>query len=328
MAPNVRAGLSRRGFLAGTGGVAAALALGACGGGGESGGGGGGGGTRTVQGADGPVQIPANPQRIACTDFYTTYALLDVGVTPNGTAEATVGGVLPEYQQVYDSIPKVGKPTALNFEAIAAQGPDLILGTKVPSLPADLGPQLSGIAPTVLLPSGSVPGSWQERALQAADTVNRLPQGEQVKASYDQHAQRVREQFAPTLGQTRWALVRGSSGGVFFSDYPTSWSGVVLADAGFQFGQFAAGKTGAGGRLSYEQATRLDDCDVILHLADTQGGVDANTRTLLAQPAFQQVRAVREGRLFPLPNYYCSHYKQGEAVLSHLETIVPRVQSV
>jgi iron complex transport system substrate-binding protein len=326
MAPHVRPGpgLSRRGFLAGAGGVAATLALAACGGGGESGGGGGG-ATRTVQGAGGPVPIPANPQRIVCTDFYTTYALLDVGVTPAATAEATLGGVLPEYQQVYDGIPKVGSPTALNFEAIAAQGPDLILGTQVPSLPADLSGRLSGIAPTVLLPSGSVPGSWKERALQAADVVNRLPQGEQLQASYDQHATRIREQYAATLARTKWALVRGSSGGVFWSDYPTSWSGVVLADSGFRFGQFAAGKTGAGGRLSYEQATQLDDCDVVLHLADTRGGVDANTQTLLAQPAFQQVRAVREGRLFPLPNYYCSHYKQGEAVQSYLETILPRV---
>ena len=150
--------------------------------------------------------------------------------------------------------------------------------------------------------------------------MNRLPQGEQLKASYDQHAARIREQYAATLGRTRWALVRGSSGGGFFSDYPTSWSGVVLADAGFRFGQFAEGRTGAGGRLSYEQApAQLEDCDVVLHLADTRGGVDANTQTLLAQPAFQQVRAVREGRLFPLPNYYCSHYKQGEAVQSYLQ---------
>ena len=129
------------------------------------------------------MEIPANPQRIVCTDFYTTYALLDVGVTPAGTAQATVGGVLPEYQQAYDAIPKVGSPTALNFEAIAAQSPDLILGTLVPSLPADLGTQLSGIGPTLLLPAAANPGSWGERALRTADAVNRLPQGEQLKAA-------------------------------------------------------------------------------------------------------------------------------------------------
>jgi len=296
--------------------------LAACGGGDA---GGAGGATRTVTGASGPVEIPANPQRIVCTDFYTTYALLDVGVTPAGTAQATVGGVLPEYQQAYDAIPKVGTPTALHFEAIAAQSPDLILGTLVPSLPADLGPQLSGIGPTLLLPAAANPGSWGERALRTADAVNRTPQMEQVKADYEQRAAAIKAQFAPTLGRTKWALVRGSSGGAFFSDYPTSWSGVVLADAGFAFGQFAAGRTGAGGRLSYEQATQLDDCDVVLHLADTNGQPDANTATLLGQPAFRQVRAVREGRLFPLPNYYCSHYEQGDAVLDSLQGVVARV---
>ncbi|MEJ2887664.1 hypothetical protein [Actinomycetospora aeridis] len=35
-----------------------------------------------------------------------------------------------------------------------------------------------------------------------------------------------------------------------------------------------------------------------------------------ADPPGRQVRAVREGRLFPLPNYFCSHYRQGEAVQS------------
>ena len=37
----------------------------------------------------------------------------------------------------------------------------------------------------------------------------------------------------------------------------------------------AAGKTGAGLRLSYEQASQLDDCDVLLYLADAQGKVTA-----------------------------------------------------
>ena len=41
----------------------------------------------------------------------------------------------------------------------------------------------------------------------------------------------MKQQFAATLGRTTWGLVRGSSGGAFFADYPTSWSVVVLADA-------------------------------------------------------------------------------------------------
>lgn len=328
-APSLRSPFrpTRRTILAGAGGLAALAALAACG---DSGGGTAGpqnadGPTRQVQGASGPVDIPANPQRIACVDFYTTYALLDVGVTPVATAQATVGGVFAPYQQIYDGIPKVGQPTSVNVEALAAATPDLILGTKVPTMQPGLEEQLTRIAPTVMFDAGTEPGTWKQRALATADAVNKLPVGQQVAAEYDQHAARIQAQFAPTIGRTTWGLVRGSSGGAFFTDYPTSWSGVVLADAGLRFGAAAAGKTGAGQRLSYEQASQLDDCDVLLYLADAQGQVEANTRALLAQPAFAQLRAVREGRAFPLPNYYATHYRQGDAVLTTIEQLLPRL---
>jgi iron complex transport system substrate-binding protein len=74
--------------------------------------------------------------------------------------------------------------------------------------------------------------------------------------------------------------------------------------------------------LSYEQASQLADCDVLLYLADAQGQVEANTRTLLAQPAFAALPAVRAGRAFPLPNYYATHYRQGDAVLTTLEGLL------
>ncbi|HEY2225645.1 ABC transporter substrate-binding protein [Actinomycetospora sp.] len=317
-------GVSRRRFLAGAGGIAAVGALAACGGG-DSVGSGVEGPSRQIQAADGTVTIPANPQRVACVDFYTTYALLDVGVTPIATAQATVGGVYAPYQQAYDAIPKLGQPTSINVEALAAAGPDLVLGTKVPTMQAGLEERLGQIAPYALFDSGSEPGTWKQRALATADAVNRLPQGRQVADEYAQHAARIRSQFAATLGRTTWGLVRGSSGGAFFADYPTSWGGVVLTDAGMRFGRATAGKRGSGQRLSYEQASQLDDCDVLLYLADARGQVESNTKTLLAQPAFAQLRAVREGRAFPLPNYYATHYRQGDAVLTTLEQLLPRV---
>ncbi|MDL5159537.1 iron-siderophore ABC transporter substrate-binding protein [Actinomycetospora termitidis] len=318
---------TRRSVLAGAGGLAALAALAACG---DSGGGTAGptnadGPSRQIQGAGGPVTIPANPQRIACVDFYTTYALLDVGVTPVATAQATVGGVYAPYQQAYDAIPKVGQPTSVNVEAIAAATPDLILGTKVPTMQPGLEQNLQAIAPTVMFDSGSEPGTWKQRALATADAVNKLAAGQQVAGEYDQHAARIKQQFAATLGRTTWGLVRGSSGGAFFADYPTSWSGVVLADAGMRFGAATAGKRGAGQRLSFEQAAQLADCDVLLYLADTTGQVEPNTQALLAQPAFQQLPAVRAGRAFPLPNYYATHYRQGDAVLTTLEQLLPRL---
>jgi iron complex transport system substrate-binding protein len=45
--------------------------------------------SRTFDGAFGPIEAPVAPQRVASTDFYTAYALLDVGFTvaPDGRGD-------------------------------------------------------------------------------------------------------------------------------------------------------------------------------------------------------------------------------------------------
>ena len=84
----------------------------------------------------------------------------------------------------------------------------------------------------------------------------------------------------------------------------------------------AAGKPGATTPLSYEQLGLLDDCDVVLHLVDTTGTLDRNTAQVLDQPTFRALRAARNGQVHPLPNYYVAHYRQADAVLSEIETVL------
>jgi len=277
---------------------------------------------RTFEGAFGPVQVPADPQRVVSTDFYTAYALLDVGFTVVGTVEATVGGVLPEHQAAYDAIPKIGTTQDVNYEVMVAQRPDLILGTLVPNLPEDLGTRLSAVAPTLLFPAADSPGTWQERAVRAADVVNRLDRAEKLRAAYEQRAADIGARYADVLGRTRWALVRGGAQGNALVDLPNSWSGVVLGAVGARLGAFAEGKPGASAPLSFEELAQLDDCDVVLHLADTTGRVNADTQRVLDQPTFQALRAARTGQVHPLPNYYVAHYKQADAVLTELERVL------
>ena len=306
--------LDRRGFLTGTAGVAALLGLTACATAQPVAQG----ATRTVEGAFGPVEVPVDPQRVVATDFYTTYALLDVGYTVAGTAQATVGGVLPEYQQAYDAIPKVGSTVDLHYEAVAAQRPDLILGTLVPNLPEDLAQRLGAIAPALVFPAGGNPGTWRERAVRTADAVGRGAEMEQVKAAYEQHAREIASRHAALLGRIRIGLVRGGQEGTALVDLPNSWSGVVLGAAGARLTAFAEGKEGASAPLSYEQLGTLADCDVLLHLADTRGGIDPNTQRMLDASTFRAL----PGRVFPMPNYYVAHYRQGDAVLTELDRIL------
>src|SRR4051794_3295624 len=65
--------------------------------------------SRTFDGAFGPAEVPVAPQRVASTDFYTAYALLDVGFTVAATVEATVGGVFPEYRRRTTPSPRSGR---------------------------------------------------------------------------------------------------------------------------------------------------------------------------------------------------------------------------
>lgn len=310
--------VTRRRLFHLTTGSAAVLALAACGGNGAAPAG----ATRTVEGATGPVRIPTDPQRVVATDFYTTYALLDVGFTVVATARATVGGVLPSLQAAYDTLPQIGSPAEPSLEAIAAQRPDLILGTLVPNLPAGIAERFAAVAPTLLFEAGASPGTWQERAVRAADAVGRREAAEQLRDRYTARAAEIGGRHRALLSRIRIGLVRGGPPGTAFVDLPQSWSGVVLDAAGARPAGVAEGRPGASTRLSYEELSAVDDCDVLLHLADTRGGVDGNTAALLGSPTFRALRAARAGNVYPLPNYYVAHYGQGLAVLDEVDRVL------
>ncbi|GAA1843853.1 ABC transporter substrate-binding protein [Microlunatus capsulatus] len=276
------------------------------------------GGTRTVESARGPVEIPRAPRRVVCTDFYSTYALLDVGFTPVGTAEATVGGVLPAQQAAYDALTKVGTTTELRYEAIAALTPDLVLGTLVPGLAEDLPEKLAAIAPTALFAASS-PGDWKQRAVRAADAVGRRAEGEALARAYDARVAELRSTHAEPLGRLTWALVRASTDGTVFVDGATSWSGVVLADLGARLTAAAPADVPTT-PISAERYDGLADADVVLSLADATGRPDPRTADALGQAAF--TRTVDAARQVPLSSYYAAHYLDGQAVLDQVEAVL------
>ena len=275
--------------------------------------------TRAIETARGTVEIPTNPTRVVCTDFYSTYALLDVGFTPAGTAEATVGGVLPAQQEVYDRLPKVGVTTEINYEAVAALRPDLILGTQVPGLAEDLYDKLSAIAVTALFAASS-PGDWKQRAIRAADAVGRRAQGEDLAKAYQDRISAMKETYAAPLAGLTWALFRATPAGTAFVDGPTSWSGVILADLGAKL-TAAAPTDKPTVELAAERYDTLADSDVVLYLANAQGKADPNTQKVIETPYFQRTLGPTT-RTVPLSSYYAAHYLDGQAVLDQIEKVL------
>ena len=60
----------------------------------------------------------------------------------------------------------------------------------------------------------------------------------------------------------------------------------------------------------------------MLHLVDATGKLDQNTGQMLEQPTFQALRVAQSGQVHPLPNYYVAHYRQADAVLTEIETVL------
>lgn len=132
---------------------AAALALAGCGGGG--GGGAAAGGeqpsatgtaaqTVTVDDARGPVEVPAQPQKVITFDMSLLDSLDTLGVPVAGLPKQNVPEFLAEYRG--EQYADVGTLFEANLEAVNAVDPDLIL---VAGRSAELKDDLSQIAPTL-----------------------------------------------------------------------------------------------------------------------------------------------------------------------------------
>ncbi|SHE94077.1 ABC transporter substrate-binding protein [Streptoalloteichus hindustanus] len=322
------AGVSRRRFLAGAAGALALVGLTACGSGGSGGASASptavGGGKRTITTALGPVEIPANPQRVVCVDHYTPGALLDVGVTPVGVADFDTNALLADYVPRLQGLPKVGKSNEAKPEKVAELRPDLVLGTHLAHAPDPNAESYKAFAPTALF-AAKTAGDWKDRALQAADAVGRRAEGEKVRQRYEERAAGIKKKYADALARTKWSMVQGGRSGEWALVLPGSWGGVVLVDAGVQFGASSAGQQGTTKNFSVEQMDALADSDVILVRGNSDGSIAAQVKPVLEQPVWQGLRAVKNNRVFPLPYFNTLHYGQAEAMLNKIEDILKQL---
>jgi iron complex transport system substrate-binding protein len=279
---------------------------------------------RTVDTVKGPVQIPAQPRRVVCVDYFAAYDLLDVGFTPVGVLDIPSAMLPPEYATSLQAITKVGTNREVNLEQVAQLQPDLILGF---GLEPDLSvyDRLAAIAPTALFPF-KTSADWARLAEQFADAVGRTSQLTALQRQYQDRAAAIRSTYAGVLGRTRWDIAyAAASDGKYYLYYPDSNGGKVLADAGVQFGSAAAGKAGTFANLSFEQISQLDDADVIVIPVDNSGQPSAATKGLLDQPAWQFLKAAKVGQTYPLSRLFPTSYKAALALLDELEGVVKKL---
>ncbi|GAA3741874.1 iron complex transport system substrate-binding protein [Spinactinospora alkalitolerans] len=261
------------------------------------------GATRTVEAANGEVEVPAQPRSIAVLWRPTLSAVTELGFDPVATLGdpgADDGGLAPFLPEDHRGRPPrlisdSAREGDIDIEELANAAPDLIIGVRTQSgAQADLLPRLEEIAPTVLLEwTGS--GSWRDHLTGVAEVLDAGEQAEQVRTDYEAALQEARAEITD-VEDTTVSLIRLQSESEIRFETSRSFPGQVIADLGFPRPESLQEGTGGTDYVaeSYENLIRGDG-DVVFVFpgsgyADAPGTFDG--------PLWSQLRAVREERIF------------------------------
>lgn len=293
---------------------------------GDSGGSGnadGSGGTRTVTDALGEVTVPADPQRVVATDFFSSSMLVDVGVTPVGVME---GIIQPDsrpqrYVDALADAEQLSTYAEIDVEKVAVLEPDLIIVDAAFPEPETID-RLEGIAPLFHV---DLTGDWAERALSVADAVGRLDEARAQQGDYDQRAAEISQTYRKVLDEKSLAIVSLNTTDNTWASYaPGGWPTPPWIDVDATFRTPTDGEADTGDAwvwISDEEIGALDNAGMIIVLEKEQLARYRNN------PMWQRLPAVQAGNVFDdFPSPATSSFRWGMDNLDTVEGILREVK--
>lgn len=200
--------------------------------------------SRTVEAANGEVEVPAEPQEVAVLWRPTLAALTQLG----HDAVATMGSPGESEQGLAPFLPPDADGDALNvvtnspseedvnIEELANAGPDLIIGVQTQmGGQAEMIDDLEQIAPTVLLEWEGT-GSWRGHLDEVAEVLDAHDRAEEARAEYGQAVEQAREELAEAgvvPEETELSLARLQDESEVRLETSASFPGQVVDDLGF-----------------------------------------------------------------------------------------------
>jgi iron complex transport system substrate-binding protein len=258
-------------------------------------------GSVTVDHAFGETKVPTAPTRVVSAGLTGQDCLLAVGVVPIGVTE-WFGG--QPYAVWPWAVPALGtaQPAVLNldgginFEAITALNPDLIIATNA-GLDQDTYTRLSNVAPTIAQAGqDAFFEPWKDQATAIGAAVFKHDQMQQLIADIDARFTTLGAE-TPAFKGKRALLLQGSLDDGEPVITPAGWRTEFLTQLGFEIPEVDA--TVPRDRM----AEVLGEADVLIWAAD-----DAETAALTADPiiAEQGSRNVFTGRDLAAAIAFCS----------------------
>lgn len=328
-------GSTRREFITGAGAAALAAAfLAACGTEegeqpGEDVASGGAGWPVTVRHVFGETTITEQPQRVVSVGFTDHDILLALGVAPVGLRDwygDYPQGVWPWAQQALGGARPTVLSAELDFEAIAALDPDVILGLYV-GLTAEEYETLSQIAPTVPQSGdhANFGTPWQEMTRTAGQVLGRSREAEQLVAGVEERMAQVRREH-PEFEGLELVYAGVAEGEQYYVETAGSTRVAILTSLGFvvpdEINALATDSFYAP--ISAEQLRLLDRDVVFWELGAAEGTRD----TIESNAVYQSLDVAREGRAVFIDDPVLAGALAHADVLSipfFLDTIAPRL---
>ena len=247
----------------------------------------------TVEHKFGETTVEQAPERVVTVGYTDQDAALAVGVVPVAVGDFLGGYDWRKRPWAQDALggadPKVVAGQQINFEAVAAQRPDLIIAINAGLEQADYD-KLARIAPTVAQSGDYIDFGmpWDEQTMLVARALGREQRGEevveQVKAKFEQ----VREEHPEFSGKSGILAYGGPDG---YGAYATGDTrSRFFTDLGFELPQRVDELAGDSffTEFSQEQFRLLDQELVAMY---------GSEQDVLANPVVKRLDAARQDRM-------------------------------
>lgn len=192
----------------------------------------------SVTTAYGDVEIPTDVERVAAVSYDTPWQLMSLGITPIATIDYSqwLDSYTAEQQDFIADAAVIGTFGEINFEALAAAAPQLIIGDAYEVDEATY-KRLQTIAPTVIV-GGDERGSWQDQTEQTAAATRTTDVWEASKAAYEELRDSTKAEYADVIAENTWINFSfGDEAGQFSVQLPTGSTGnLVVNELGLAYG--------------------------------------------------------------------------------------------
>jgi len=287
----------------------------------------------TVTSAYGDVTVPEKPQRVAAVSYDTPWQLMSLDVKPVATIDYSrwADSFTTAQMDFVADAAKVGTFGEINFEALTAARPDLIIGT-ADEIDEATYERLRSIAPTVIT-GGADRGDWQSISEQTAAATGTTATWQAEKAAFETLRDETRATYRDVIEGNRWINFSfGDEPGQFSVQLPTGSTGdLVVNEMGLAYGPGAASIADTDGRgyvaFPLEQLpTVFEGVTVALTFASADGTPNATIADIMNTPLFQTLPVAQSGHVYGMRSSVTDYVTAQDWVHELIDTVLQPLQ--